>query len=402
MISTDTGAMKEITQSAARTLGHFDPVFSPDGTKIAFRQALSFGVDDLFVVDSGGGPVKRLTYGNFSLHGHAWTPDGSALVFSYQRSLWRVPVRGGEPERLTDGTVSAVRPSASSTGRLVFASPTLAIRIARTPAARPGKMEPLLSSTRTDVSPDVSPDGRMLAFRSDRSGNDEIWISRTDGTGLRRLTSFGKPLTGCPRWSPDGRMIAFDSRPNGAGDIFVVDVRTGALRHLTTDPDDEVVPSWSRDGKFIYFSSDRTGTWQIWKEPVSGGPAVQVTRGGGFGAFEAPDGQFVYYAKDRSGFGLWRVPVRGGLEEPVYEDLHPGMWGNWRIGTAGVVFANPEPPYRLQLLNLKTRKAVEIGQLPTRPMAGDSAMALSPDGQWLYLSLPDPPASDLFLVERFR
>ncbi len=90
-----------------------------------------------------------------------------------------------------------------------------------------------------------------------------------------------------------------------------------------TEPSDEVRPSWSGNGRWIYFGSDRTGTWQVWKLPSEGGPAVQVTRKGGREAFESPDGKSVYYHK-RDVPGIWRVPVEGGEEAQVLDAGNQG------------------------------------------------------------------------------
>ncbi|MEJ7606802.1 MAG: hypothetical protein WKF37_11175 [Bryobacteraceae bacterium] len=94
---------------------------------------------------------------------------------------------------------------------------------------------------------------------------------------------------------------------------------------------EDVVASWSRDGRWIYFASNRDGAWQVWKTSPSGGVATRVTQAGGFAAFESPDGRYLYYAKGRSVAGLWRVPVAGGREESMMEQLKPGYWGYWGI-----------------------------------------------------------------------
>ena len=91
------------------------------------------------------------------------------------------------------------------------------------------------------------------------------------------------------------------------------------------------MPSWSRDGLWIYFASDRDGTWQVWKMPSTGGPAVQVMHYGGYAAFESPDGKFLYYAKGPNVSGLWRLPTRGGEESEVIGSLDAGYWGYWAV-----------------------------------------------------------------------
>src|SRR5262249_59416746 len=140
------------------------------------------------------------------------------------------------------------------------------------------------------------------------------------------LTSIGH--AGAPRWSPDGRQIVYDRGVSGGSkDIYVINAEGGGQpRRLTTDPSDDIVPSWSHDGQWIYFCSKRSGSFQIWKMPASGGPAIQITKQGGFDNVESPDGRFLYYAKGRGVPGIWRVPIQGGAEVPV-PDLHRG--GYW-------------------------------------------------------------------------
>ena len=86
---------------------------------------------------------------------------------------------------------------------------------------------------------------------------------------------------------------------------------------MTNHSADNAVASWSRDGRWIYFVSNRTKEWQVWKMPVDGGQPVQVSKHGGYVAFESLDGKFVYFSKDLLLTTLWRVPVGGGEEIEV-------------------------------------------------------------------------------------
>ena len=198
----------------------------------------------------------------------------------------------------------------------------------------------MISSTQYDSSPQYSPDGSRVAFRSNRSGSNEIWVSDSNGRIPVQLTHYGGPLTGTPRWSPDGMNIAFDTRPDGQADIYVVSSIGGAPRRVTKSEFEDVVPSWSADGAWIYFASNRTGAWQVWRVPAAGGAEEQVTRDGGFAAFESPDGHYLYYAKGRSAAGLWRKRLPNGAEEPVLPQLKPGYWGYWAVVENGIYFAD--------------------------------------------------------------
>ena len=76
----------------------------------------------------------------------------------------------------------------------------------------------------------------------------------------------------------------------GQYEIYVIAASGGRPRRLTFEPGEDSIPSFSTDGRFIYFTSKRSGVFEIWKMPVSGGDAVQVTRNGGVVALESMDG----------------------------------------------------------------------------------------------------------------
>jgi Tol biopolymer transport system component len=108
--------------------------------------------------------------------------------------------------------------------------------------------------------------------------------------------------------------------------IWTVNADGGSLHRLTAGGTGDVAPSWSRDGAWIYFASPRSGDLQIWKMSSEGGPAVQVTRKGGFEGFETEDGRFLLYVKGRETPGIWRVPTAGGEEILVSDCDQVGYW----------------------------------------------------------------------------
>jgi Tol biopolymer transport system component len=209
--------------------------------------------------------------------------------------------------------------------------------------------------------PQSSPDGKKLAFMSDRSGSLEIWTSNQDGSSLVKLTSLGS--CGSPRWSPDSRWIAFDSTSTGAPAIYIVPAAGGAATALVEDASENMVPSWSNDGRWIYFASSRTGVDQVWKIAVDHGQAVQVTRNGGFAPVESYDGRTIYYAKTRlENPEIWQVPVQGGEETLVSPLLRPGIWANWALTQKGILFlSNQDSESRLlEFFDFATRSVQPI------------------------------------------
>jgi Tol biopolymer transport system component/DNA-binding winged helix-turn-helix (wHTH) protein len=416
LMSIDSMEKRKLTSPPKGSVGDCAPAISPDGRTVAFNRFSAAG--GIYLVPITGGEPKRLTVERDRYCERlAWTPDGRKLVFSSSggspesssSSLWVVSASGGTPDRLAVGGDNAANPAISSRGnRLAYEQRVQDANIWRIDVAastQPRRLPTkVIASTRHEAGPHVSPDGRKIAFHSDRSGRFEIWVCDAEGANLVQLTSFGGPMVGAPRWSPDGRRLAFDVSEKGHADIYVVNVDGGAPRRVTTETSDEVVPSWSKDGRWIYFTSNRTGRSEVWKVPAVGGQAVQITKRGGFAAFESDDGQFLYYAEGPHSEGLWRVPTGGGEASRVLDFPKAGYWGYWAVGQTGIYFVNTETQSgpALQLLTFIGRRVVDVAVLDGRPVGYEPGIAIAPDGRWILYTQEDQRTSDIMLVENFR
>ena len=414
LLSAETLERRKLTSPPAR-YHHNQPAFSPDGRWLAFVETGNVEVGDIHIAPAGGGEPRRLTSDHRLIEGLAWSADSRDIIFSSNRggsvSLWRVSISGGTPEGVAVAGKNVYHPAISRQGNLLAYNETFLDsniwRIEwpgrdaaglRNPPAR------LISSTREDHSPQFSPDGRRIAFASDRSGSTEIWVCESDGANPLQLTFFDGPVAGTPRWSPDGREIVFDSRPGGNADIFVVSAAGGKPRPLTADPSSDTVPSWSHDGLWVYFRSSRSGAFQIWKVPAGGGAPVQVTKQGGFEAFESPDGRVLYYTKGRGPGGIWQVPVQGGEETPVLELKHAGYWRYWALLNDGIYFVAREADSspRLKFFSFATRQVTPMATLEKEPLSDPTGLSVSPDQRSILYVQADQSVSDIILVENFR
>jgi eukaryotic-like serine/threonine-protein kinase len=420
LLSVENLERRQLTWPPAQNLFDMVPAFSPDGQTLAFLRLSSARVSDIYLVPIGGGEPRRLTFDNTEIDGLAWTPDGREIVFASDRGggygLWRISVTGGTPERLAVGGDNDFSPPLSHQGnrlavsrqgnRLAYVQSAFDTNIWRIeiPELKGGNNPPtkLIASTNLDQGPQYSPDGRKIVFESTRSGSYEIWVCDSNGTNLAQLTSFDR-TTGTPRWSPDGRHIAFDSRIETNSDIYVTGAEGGSPRRLTTDTSDDVVPSWSRDGQWIYFASNRTGGYQVWKIPAEGGEVVQVTKQGGFAAFESPDGKFVYYTALKP--GIWRVAVEGGEATPVLVDQPKlGYWGYWAVVDGGIYFVNVEVKSHptIQFFSFATGRLTQIATMDKEAVVLGPGFAVSPDGRWILYAQVDQSGGDITLVENFQ
>jgi Tol biopolymer transport system component len=408
LLSVEDGQRKVVVSQPA--LYVTTPTLSPNGNLVAYVEGAGFLAGDIHVAPVSGGPIRRLTADGRSLDGLAWTTDGKEIVFSSNRGglwrLWRISLSAGTPEPVNGVGEDASSPTIAAKGdRLAYLNGRIDANLWRMPGPgwkerHPAPMKVIASSC-DDFDGAFSPDGKRIAFASDRSGSIEIWTCDSDGTNQTQLTSLKAADAGSPRWSPDGKTIAFDARLEGHGDIFVISADGGSPRRLTSDPADNNVPMWSRDGKWIYFSSNRTGNWQIWKVPSVGGTAVQVTENGGFSAQESPDGKFLYVWV--AGGTVWRMPVAGGETVRVLQGVPGFAW--WKIAPGGIYFVDGSTmPAPLRFLDFATGRVKALASLdlgymvPRPPMTFD----VSPDGQWILFQRTDQVDSDIMLVENFR
>jgi Tol biopolymer transport system component len=417
LVSVETGQSKRLT-SPPGTATDYTPRFSPDGRTIAFVRSFSAQSEEMDTVPVTGGAVRPVAGDNRAIQGLAWMPEGKEVVYSTRRmgraqELWRVAASGGTPQPISEAGENAFYPAISRTDkRLAYVHQTYdeniwSLDLASDKVSGPAKK--LIASTWQDNAPQYSPDGKKIAFASDRSGSFEIWVSNADGSGTVQLTSQGGHA-GTPRWSSDGRRIAFDASIGGSADIFVIDAGGGAPKLITTMPahgHSRSVPSWSSDGKLVYFACDMTGRYEIWRASADGGQESQVTHQGGFDPRESPDGKQLYYLKRRNDSEIWKVSPEGGAESPVSTDpaVHTDFaW--WQPFDDGVYLVSRVPKSspvqeQIQFFNFATKSISAIA--PTsKPVSGYGGFSVSPDRQRIVFAQIDQNENDIMLVENFR
>ncbi len=239
-------------------------------------------------------------------------PDGKTIVFDLLGDLYTLPIAGGEANSLTSGMA-------------------------------------------WDMQPRFSPDGKTIAFTSDRAGGDNVWLIDRDGTNPRQVSKESFRLLNSPAWSPDGEYLAArkhftERRSLGSGEIWLYHRSGGDGLQLTVKPNEQKdvgEPAFSPDGRYLYFSQDDTPgpTFQYNKDPNAGiyvikrldrqTGEIEVLLDGTGGAIRptpSPDGKSLAFIRRVRGKTVLHVAdLASGREQALYDGLERDMQETWAI-----------------------------------------------------------------------
>ena len=209
-----------------------------------------------------------------------------------------------------------------------------------------GNQRRLTNNPSSDYAPSWAPDGKRIAFVSDRDGNVdangwhtfEIYVMDTDGGNPQNLTK--NPADDrFPSWSPDGKQIVFQSdRVDFRNpEIYVMDADGRNTQRLTNNPADDKHPSWSPDGKQIVFSSVREGhfNYEIYVMDADGGNPQRLTENLKIDLFPvwSPDGKRIAFAADRKGdfanFEIYVMDTDGDNQRRLTENRQRDWFPSW-------------------------------------------------------------------------
>ena len=242
------------------------------------------------------------------------SPDGGTIAFTLLGDIYTMPIAGGTPLRIAEGLA-------------------------------------------WEVQPRFSPDGRRIAFTSDRGGGDNIWIMNVDGSDKRQVTKEDFRLLNQPSWSPDGQYIVVKKhfttgRSLGTGEVWMYHVSGGAGVRLVKRPNERHQkelgePVFAPDGKSVYFTrnvtpgpifeyaqNSNTDLFHIEKVDLATGETTAVVTGNGGSVRPQPshDGKKIAFVRrEATRSKLYVRDLESGAERKVYDALDQDVQETWAV-----------------------------------------------------------------------
>ncbi len=395
---------------------------SPDESRVAFAWDGGKGAEvspaDIYVKVIGtDGPPLRLTTALENDTNPFWTPDGKYVTFVREKSdgkgeVLRVPASGGPEQKLAetftwaawspDGKTLAVREVAEpSNGKSIFlVTPETGQRTRLTTP------EPTVS----DSIPRFSPDGKMVAFTRQLSGNvGDIFVVPASGGTPRQLTFEQFNVFGRLTWTTDSREIVFNANRREMRGLWRISAEGGTLTHVTVNARNPINPDISRLGNKLIFT-DYANDSSLWL--YQGASFTGREYPGKFGApvklpasslYEdhspafSPDGQTVIFVSERTGLlELWLCDAEG--KKPARQLTRAGNAGSprWSYDGKWIAFDSVADGD----LNIYVMSATGDGpwRRLTFEKSSDTMPAWSRDGQWIYFRSNRNGSSQIYKI----
>jgi len=391
-----------VATGARRQVSHRNgvlPSWSPSGRRIAFAERKGSGEFDISTIASEGGEVVPITKDRALDLSPAWSPDGKYLYFLSDRSgvmnLWRVAVDQStgratqNPEAVTTPSRAVSDFSISADGRsIAFSGAEGRYALMKVP------FDPISETAAEEVAItlgglsmealDVSPDGHWIAFNTVRGvDKQDIYVTSSDGKELRQLTSDpASDLYG--RWSPDGKRLAFSSNRGGKSDLWTINADGSGMRQITRAPVKVWNPYWSPDGGRVCMNYPKGVLLFDIREPFptdAGKPIVVTDDGGLFAAWSwSPDGKWLGGVRPRPD-GSWLPGIAlYSFETGQYQVVTDfGAVAAWLSDSRRLIFSWGKELWIVDRKTRKTRK-IHVSALPI------DSITVSRDGAAIYFA----------------
>ena len=232
-------------------------------------------IDQICIMNANGSERKQLTNFQATAFYASLSPDGQMIYFASRQTgtseIYSMDISGNGLKRLTNGIGALYAPEVSPNGeKIIFTNNGNGLWVMNLDGSDPRPI-----TFKDDIDPTWSPDGSMIAFASNRSGQRQLYTANANGKNVNQVTDLNN-MGGRSSWSPDGTKLAFYRGPEGDHNIYIINIDGTGLQRLTNGGDN-LGPSWSPDGNWIAFTSFRDGNNEIYIVRPDGSRETRLT-----------------------------------------------------------------------------------------------------------------------------
>ncbi len=331
-----TGTRQPLEYERAPDAQDLEAHFSPDGKFIAFRRGLA-PFSDLCVMPAAGGAVRQLTRLHSRIRGLAWTQDGRGLVFASnhngQFTLYTVALDGGDVQPLGIGPAEYPG-TARGADTVTYEIPRTTHQLAWVALGDDKPVPELLAkSTGSDSSPAFSPDGTRIAFVSDRSGAQQVWLYDFGTLEVTALTEFHDGLLINPVWSGDGKRLLVTARGKDNPGLVEIDLASRRQRAISKPGQDVLSGNYGADpdSYLLVISGSSRQNQLVLLEHLGSKDERQTALADGIEHMELDaTTRRLYYTKNAQST-LFARDLAGGAETLVTPLIASTLIDGWRI-----------------------------------------------------------------------
>lgn len=257
-------------------------------SRIAFSRRAPDGTSDVYVIDSDGTGIRRVTFQNALVFSPAFSPAGTHVLYQYQSNsgdesaIYETELAGGGSRVVASGSQLYLTPTYSPDGtRIMYARSTGRGTEIFEVERGGGRPRAVTSTPAGDaVGPTIARDGRRFAFTASAIGAPQIYVQGEAGTRPQLISRFVRGADSyatSPDWNPRDERIVYQARVQGRFQIVAVNANGTEMRLLTAEGRNED-PSWAPDGRHVVFASDRAGYRGLWVLDTVTGRARNLVR----------------------------------------------------------------------------------------------------------------------------